>query len=109
VHHYRTGYHCAFYRRPEVLQTLHKHIRDKNKVIVNEWVCSIEYRNEKPIVACEDGSKYTGDIVVGCDDVHSAVRKEMWRLTDLNELGKIALSDKDCAPSSSNFLCLTDI
>ena len=88
---------------------MHKHIRNKNKVLVSKRVCSIEYHNEKPIVACENGSKYTGDIVVGCDGVHSAVRKEMWRLTDLNEPEKIPLIDKDCAPSFPNFLCLTDI
>lgn len=83
----RTGYHCAFYRRPEVLQTLHKYIKDKNKVLVNKRVCEIEYQYGKPIVLCEDGSKDSGDIVVGCDGVHSAARKEMWRLTDLYEPG----------------------
>jgi 2-polyprenyl-6-methoxyphenol hydroxylase-like FAD-dependent oxidoreductase len=98
VHHNRTGYHCAFYRRPEVLQTLHKYIKDKNKVLVNKRVCNIEYQHEKLIVLCKDGSKHIGDIVVGCDGVHSAVRKEMWRLTDLNEPGKVPLSDKDCTP-----------
>ncbi|KAE9370063.1 FAD/NAD(P)-binding domain-containing protein [Stipitochalara longipes BDJ] len=91
----RTGYPCAFYKRPAVLQTLFKHIKDKDKVFVNKRVRKITYENSKPIVACEDGSTYSGDIVVGCDGVHSVVRKEMWRITDKEEPGKIPSSDKN--------------
>jgi 2-polyprenyl-6-methoxyphenol hydroxylase-like FAD-dependent oxidoreductase len=84
-------------------------MKDKDKVQVNKRVRNIEYHNSKPTVTCEDGSKYTGEIVVGCDGVHSVVRKEMWRLTDLEEPGKIPASDKDCSSStSSKPLSITD-
>ena len=79
-----------------MLQTLYKYIREQDKVLVNRRVRHIEYNNEKPTVTCEDGSKYTGDILVGCDGVHSIVRKEMWRIADKEEPGKIPISDKDC-------------
>ena len=62
----------------------------------------------KPIVTCEDGSKYSGDIVVGCDGVHSVVRMEMWRITDGQVPGKIPSSDKDCFSSVSESLFITD-
>lgn len=30
----------------------------------------------------KDGISYTGDILVGADGVHSAIRQQMWRLAD---------------------------
>lgn len=35
--------------------------------------------NDQVTVRTQDGSVYTGDIVVGADGVHSTVRQEMWR------------------------------
>ncbi len=84
-----------------MLQTLLKHIKEKEKekILVSKRVRNITYENSKPIVACEDGSTYSGDIVVGCDGVRSVVRQEMWRITDEEQPGKIPSSDKDCKPS----------
>ena len=79
-----------------MLKTLLKYIKEKDKVLVNKRVRRITYKDSKPIVACEDGSTYPGDIVVGCDGVHSVVRQEMWRIADKEAPGKIPVSDKDC-------------
>ena len=84
-----------------MLQTLLKHINEKEKILVSKRVRNITYENSKPIVACEDGSTYSGDIVVGCDGVRSVVRQEMWRITDKEQPGKIPSSDKDCKFSVS--------
>lgn len=45
-------------------------------------------------VQAEDGSSYTGEIVVGADGVHSAVRKEMWR-DGLESDPELFQADKD--------------
>lgn len=79
-----------------MLKTLLKYIKEKDKVLVNKRVRKITYEDSKPIVACEDGSTYSGDIVVGCDGVHSVVRQEMWRIADKEEPRKIPVSDKTC-------------
>lgn len=79
-----------------MLETIYKYIQDKEKILLNKRVRSIAYVQSKPVVTCEDGSTYSGDIVVGCDGVHSKVRGEMWRLTDEEKPGKIPSSDKDC-------------
>lgn len=91
-----------------MLQTLYKYIQEKDKVLVNKRVRSVAYEDSKPIVTCEDGSKYSGDILVGCDGVHSIVRREMWRITDKEEPGKIPGSDKDCKYCPSKSLLITD-
>jgi 2-polyprenyl-6-methoxyphenol hydroxylase-like FAD-dependent oxidoreductase len=46
-------------------------------------------------VFCTDGSDFSGHIVVGQDGVHSAVRKEMWRLAD-DSAEPFSEKEKDC-------------
>lgn len=92
-----------------VLEALYKHIWDKDKVHVSKRVQYIEYGNSRPTVTCEDGSKYTGHIVVGCDGANSRVRGEMWRLSDLHEPGKITKQDKECECCSPEPISVTKL
>lgn len=87
---------------------LHKHVWDKSKVHVGKRVRSVVYENGRPVVVSEDGSKYHGDIVVGCDGVHSAVRREMWRICDEETPGKIPEKDKTCQSHSYHLLRLAN-
>lgn len=75
---------------------MYEKIWKKEKVVLNQRVKGIHYENLKPIVTCTDGTTYHGDIVVGADGVHSAVRSEMWRLAELQKPGSIPQADKTC-------------
>lgn len=46
-------------------------------------------------VRTRDGSTFYGDLVVGADGVHSKVRREMWRLAELDVPGHITEKEKD--------------
>lgn len=76
------GYPMLFLDRQMVLQVLYSNIKDKSKVMPNKRVCGVEHREGRVIVTTSDGSTYDGDIVVGADGIHSAVRSEMWRIAD---------------------------
>ena len=70
-----------FLDRQTVLQTLYDKIQDKSKVLTGKRVQTID--NSDPTIVnviTTDGSRYSGDIVVGADGVHSVVRQEMARL-----------------------------
>lgn len=92
----RAGYFPWAFDRRRVLESLHKQIFEKTKVIINKRVTRVVYKNSRPVVFCTDNTKYEGDVVVGADGVNSIVRSEMWRLCDLNEPEHIPPSDKEC-------------
>ncbi|KAL3454927.1 FAD/NAD(P)-binding domain-containing protein [Aspergillus heterothallicus] len=56
-----------------------------SRVLCDKEVVRIEIINKKRawqetvLVRTKDGAIYEGDLVVGCDGVHSMVRREMWR------------------------------
>ncbi|KAK2686996.1 hypothetical protein QWA68_013598 [Fusarium oxysporum] len=76
---YRTGYPQIFIDRQMLLQILFDNIRSKDRVMTRKRVVRVETAENHVRVHTQDGCTYTGDIVVGADGVHSAVRKEMWR------------------------------
>ncbi|KAF1977051.1 FAD/NAD(P)-binding domain-containing protein [Bimuria novae-zelandiae CBS 107.79] len=57
-------------------------ILNKHKVLLSKKVVKVQHEGSKVRVTTEDGSEFMGDIVVGADGVHSAVRQEMWELAD---------------------------
>lgn len=65
-----------------VLQVLYDNIKDKSKVMVNKRVQRVDMTDNGVTVLAQDGSIYKGDILVGADGIHSAVRGEMWRIAD---------------------------
>ena len=62
-----------------LLQVLFDNLKCKDKILTKKRVTRIETVDGCTDVIVEDGSTYTGDIVIGADGIHSAVRKEMWR------------------------------
>ncbi|KAE9368350.1 FAD/NAD(P)-binding domain-containing protein [Stipitochalara longipes BDJ] len=91
----RTGYKAWILRRKVLLEALLDKIWDREKVLVNKRIESICYESEKGVVTCQDGTKYYGDIIVGCDGVNSMVRKEMWRISDSEEIGDPLNADRN--------------
>ena len=49
---------------------------------------------EEAYVELEDGSVERGDIVVGCDGVHSSVREAMWTIANKSIPGFISNEEK---------------
>lgn len=75
----RIGYPQIFIDRQAVLQVLFDNLKYKDRILTNKRVNRVEHCKDHVKVFTQDGSTYTGDIVVGADGVHSAVREEMWR------------------------------
>ncbi|TIC96060.1 FAD-dependent monooxygenase andE [Colletotrichum higginsianum] len=76
----RLGYGLIFLDRRMVIEVLYNHILDKSKVITSQKVVSVESYAEGVKVLTNEGSEFTGDMVLGCDGVHSTVRKEIAKL-----------------------------
>lgn len=74
-----------------MIQLLYDHLEDKSKVHAGHGkkVIRVDHSANVVEVFVEDGSSYSGDVVVGCDGIHSLVRSEMWRHADLNQPGKL--------------------
>ncbi|GIK01937.1 hypothetical protein Aspvir_005978 [Aspergillus viridinutans] len=58
-----------------------------SRVLCDKEVVRVEFVKDKgdereaALVRTKDGGLYKGDLVVGCDGVHSIVRREMWRIS----------------------------
>jgi 2-polyprenyl-6-methoxyphenol hydroxylase-like FAD-dependent oxidoreductase len=77
----RHGYPITFIDRRMLLQHLYDSLRQKHKVLAGKRVISVVKSDDASVVVrTEDGSSYSGDILVGADGVHSRVRREMARL-----------------------------
>lgn len=63
-----------------VLQKLFDNLPDKSKVLTEHRVKHVETNADGVKVTCTNGQTFAGDILVGADGIHSAVRSEMWRL-----------------------------
>lgn len=90
-------------QRRDLLDILFRHIHDKAKIHTSKRVCQIEHRNTEVVVQCEDGSSYTGDIVVGADGIHSTVRTFMHEHIEKKSPGK---ADKDKKSISAEYNCI---
>ncbi|KAL1644187.1 hypothetical protein SLS58_004467 [Diplodia intermedia] len=105
----RHGYDVIFVDRQMVLQVLYDHLQSKDKVLTSKKVCSVSLQEKGVKVTTEDGSEFTGDIVIGADGVHSTVRKEMWRIADQLEPGYIPKSEHTALSSHTTYKCIFGI
>jgi 2-polyprenyl-6-methoxyphenol hydroxylase-like FAD-dependent oxidoreductase len=80
-----------------LLQILFDNIQAKDRVMTQKRVVRVETAENQVYVQTQDGSTYTGDIVVGADGVHSAVRKEMWRNGLELDPGSFRLDEDKCS------------
>ncbi|OJD12471.1 guanine deaminase [Emergomyces pasteurianus Ep9510] len=77
----RHGYPLVFFERQLALKIFQSHV-DKSKVLVGKAVRDVELLCDGVSVTTQDGSVFSGDILVGCDGIHSKVRQEMVRLAN---------------------------
>lgn len=73
------GYPVLFFERRQLVQILYDHIKNKDKVLTSKRVKSVEENDEGVTVTTEDGSVFKGDLAVGADGMHSALRGEIER------------------------------
>ncbi|UPK90661.1 hypothetical protein LCI18_001596 [Fusarium solani-melongenae] len=92
------GYPITFLDRQMVLQMLYENIRDKSKVLTNKHVYKVDLMGDGVVVKTQDGSTYHGDILVGADGIHSAVRGEMWRIANKMSPGWFPNNEHNSVP-----------
>ncbi|KAK7702278.1 hypothetical protein SLS64_009856 [Diaporthe eres] len=82
IHHLekRTGYPSIFIDRQMLLQVLYDNLLHKDRVLTKKRVTKVDIVDGGVHVRTEDGDSFEGDIIVGADGIHSAVRDEMWRI-----------------------------
>jgi 2-polyprenyl-6-methoxyphenol hydroxylase-like FAD-dependent oxidoreductase len=62
-----------------LIEVLYDKILDKSRVLTDQRVQSIRNGVSDVTVTTTTGRKFTGNIVVGADGIHSTVRQEMWK------------------------------
>ncbi|KAJ3503677.1 hypothetical protein NLJ89_g8326 [Agrocybe chaxingu] len=72
-------YQQIFIDRQMLLQVLFDKLKFKDRVLTKKRVTRVDMAEGQVNVHTADGSVYSGDVVVGADGVHSAIREEMWR------------------------------
>ncbi|OAT13499.1 hypothetical protein BDBG_17831 [Blastomyces gilchristii SLH14081] len=93
----RHGYPLIFLERQLALKIFYSHL-DKSKVLTGKAVCNVALLHDGVTVTTKDGSVYSGDIVVGCDGIHSEVRREMVRLANEASPGYFPSREYDDMP-----------
>lgn len=78
---------------------MYDQLKDQSKVKTGKRVLSVEHGESSVIVLCQDGSKFTGDIVIGADGIHSRTREEMQKFAE--KTGPPGIMDKDKNSKSS--------
>ncbi|KAL8873421.1 MAG: hypothetical protein Q9174_001116 [Haloplaca sp. 1 TL-2023] len=78
----KLGYPDLTLERREFLQVLYDELPDKSKIVTGKRVRHVVDNEEEAYVELGDGSVERGDIIVGCDGVHSTVRQGMWDIAN---------------------------
>ncbi|EMR65285.1 putative fad binding domain protein [Eutypa lata UCREL1] len=76
----RHGFDICFTERRILLEILHSHIKNKDKVMTNQKITRIDHVGDKVQLSTNEGRAFGADIAVGADGIHSRVRGEMWRI-----------------------------
>jgi 2-polyprenyl-6-methoxyphenol hydroxylase-like FAD-dependent oxidoreductase len=97
------GYPLAFLQRKDLLQVLFEQLPDESKVRTSKRVYKVDYSTAGVVVHCEDGSTHSGDIVVGADGVHSAVKPLMLQHVEESKPGS---TKKDQNSVSAEYSCI---
>ena len=87
-----------------MLRILYENLRDKSKIKLQKRISKVVHNANEVIVLCDDGTAINGDVLVGCDGVHSRVRHELWRLSHAEEPDAIDPKDKEMLFAEYNCL-----
>lgn len=100
------GYPLAFLLRSELLKIIASHLPDQTKVVTSSRVVGVDHSEKGVVVHCQDGTHYSGDIVVGADGIHSTVRTLMQEHINAAHPGA---AEKDQAAISAEYTCIYGI
>ncbi|KAF1843132.1 FAD binding domain-containing protein [Cucurbitaria berberidis CBS 394.84] len=98
------NYPIAFLERGLALRALYENLKDKSRIKLQKRISTVDHNKNEVVVFCEDGTAVSGDVLVGCDGVHSKVRHELWRLAHLQEPDAIDPNDKELLSAEYNCL-----
>lgn len=90
----RFGIKFACLERTQLLEILYTTLPDKSKILTSKDVATITPHEATISVTTAAGEEFQGDLVVGADGVHSLTRREMWRIADIEQPGRISLKEK---------------
>ncbi|KAF9169833.1 hypothetical protein BGX20_009772 [Mortierella sp. AD010] len=76
-----TGYDSVLFARPRLYELMKKQI-PPNKISLGKKVLTVKEKDDKVLISCSDGSIYEGDLLIGADGAHSAVRQNIFKTMD---------------------------
>ncbi|KAF9997984.1 hypothetical protein BGZ79_008325, partial [Entomortierella chlamydospora] len=85
-----TGYDSVLFARPRLYELMKKQI-PPNKISLGKKILSVKEKDDKVLISCSDGSIYEGDLLIGADGAHSAVRQNIFKT--MGELGILPKED----------------
>jgi len=70
------GHPATLFARFELMEVLYSKLPNRERhVLPNKKVTGVEQDDSSVTVTCSDGSVFKGDVLIGCDGVHSAVQR----------------------------------
>lgn len=76
----RFGFDIYITERKTAVESLYRQIQHKDKITSGQKIAKIDQTDNGVEIVAENDRRWTADIVVGADGVHSFTRKEMWRM-----------------------------
>lgn len=90
------GQDILLLERRELLRILYDQLPDKSLIRLGCRVRDIVQKYDGIEVILEDGTVENGDMVLGCDGVHSIVRSRMWEFANQQFPRPITAKEKTC-------------
>lgn len=78
------------------LEIVYDKLVDKSRIQTGRRVVDVVDSEDGIEVKLEDGTSEKGDILIGCDGVHSQVRELMWRNANKLSENYISADEKRC-------------
>lgn len=94
MQNYSHGQDLLLLERRDLLRILYNGLPDKSLVRLGCKVRDIVEDADGVEVTLDDGTVERGDMVIGCDGVHSIVREKMWDLSNREVPGSITVQEK---------------
>ncbi|OJD31006.1 fad binding domain-containing protein [Diplodia corticola] len=98
------GYDILLFERRDYLGMLYDTLHDQSRIRFGARVVGVEETSAGVKAQLADGSSEAGDMVIGCDGVHSFVREAMWARANERVPGIISAAEKRSMQVSWNCL-----
>ncbi|KAF9352370.1 hypothetical protein BGX26_009815 [Mortierella sp. AD094] len=85
-----TGYDSLIFARPQLYELMKKQV-PSHKISFGKKIIGVKEMDDKVYITCADGSSHNGDLLIGADGAHSAVRQGVYKT--MNELDLLPKED----------------